>query len=213
MKASDLLVKCLENEGIEYIFGVPGEENADFMISLEASGKIKFILTRHEQGAAFMAEIYGRLTGNPAGALGTLGPGATNLLTGLWDANVDRAPALALTGQVDTQVLGPGAFQLFLYMSGALQRGLLGLPDFLQVRELTLKLTNGFLKVGQALFGCLVLFFFQCLAFDFQLHDLAVYLVQGLGLGVDLGAQTGRGLINQVNSLIWKKPIGYIPTR
>ena len=78
MKASDLLVKCLEAEGIEYIFGVPGEENADFVISLEQSKQIKFILTRHEQGAAFMAEIYGRLTGNPAGALGTLGPGATN---------------------------------------------------------------------------------------------------------------------------------------
>ena len=74
MKASDLFVQCLEEEGIEYIFGVPGEENADFMISLEQSTKIKFVLTRHEQGAAFMAEIYGRLTGNPAGALGTLGP-------------------------------------------------------------------------------------------------------------------------------------------
>src|SRR3546814_14071933 len=64
MKASDLLVQCLENEGVEYIFGVPGEENADFMLSLEKSEKIRFILTRHEQGAAFMAEIYGRLTGN-----------------------------------------------------------------------------------------------------------------------------------------------------
>jgi len=67
MKASDLFVKCLELEGIEYIFGVPGEENADFMMSLEKSEKIQFILCRHEQGAAFMAEIYGRLTGNPAG--------------------------------------------------------------------------------------------------------------------------------------------------
>ena len=91
MKASDLLVKCLEAEGIEYIFGVPGEENADFVISLEQSKQIKFILTRHEQGAAFMAEIYGRLTGNPAGALGTLGPGATNLITGVADSNRDRA--------------------------------------------------------------------------------------------------------------------------
>ena len=99
MKASDLLVKCLENEGIEYIFGVPGEENADFMISLEQSDQIRFILTRHEQGAAFMAEIYGRLTGNPAGCLGTLGPGATNLITGVADANMDRAPMLVLTGQ------------------------------------------------------------------------------------------------------------------
>lgn len=99
MKASDLFVKCLEEENIEYIFGVPGEENADFMISLEKSKKIKFILTRHEQGAAFMAEVYGRLTGNPAGCLGTLGPGATNLITGVADANMDRAPMLALTGQ------------------------------------------------------------------------------------------------------------------
>ena len=99
MKASDLLVKCLEEEGIEYIFGVPGEENADFMMSLEKSKQIRFILTRHEQGAAFMAEIYGRLTGNPAGCLGTLGPGATNLITGVADSNMDRAPMLVLTGQ------------------------------------------------------------------------------------------------------------------
>jgi acetolactate synthase-1/2/3 large subunit len=99
MKASDLFVRCLEIEGIEYIFGVPGEENADFMMSLEQSEKIRFILTRHEQGAAFMAEIYGRLTGNPAGCLGTLGPGATNLITGVADANMDRAPMLVLTGQ------------------------------------------------------------------------------------------------------------------
>ncbi|MDM3871605.1 acetolactate synthase large subunit [Porticoccus sp. W117] len=99
MKASDLFVKCLEEEGIEYIFGVPGEENADFMMSLEQSDQIRFILTRHEQGAAFMAEIYGRLTGDPAGCLGTLGPGATNLITGVADSNMDRAPMLVLTGQ------------------------------------------------------------------------------------------------------------------
>ena len=99
MKASDLFVKCLEIEGIEYIFGVPGEENADFMMSVEQSDKVRFILTRHEQGAAFMAEIYGRLTGNPAGCLGTLGPGATNLITGVADGNMDRAPMLVLTGQ------------------------------------------------------------------------------------------------------------------
>jgi acetolactate synthase-1/2/3 large subunit len=99
VKASDLLVQCLEAEGIEYIFGVPGEENADFMLSLERSEKIEFVLTRHEQGAAFMAEVYGRLTGNPAGCLGTLGPGATNLITGVADANLDRSPMLVLTGQ------------------------------------------------------------------------------------------------------------------
>ena len=112
MKASDLLVKCLEEEGIEYIFGVPGEENADFMMSLEKSTKIKFILTRHEQGAAFMAEIYGRLTGNPAGALGTLGPGATNLITGVADSNMDRAPMLVLTGQGSTDRLHKESHQI-----------------------------------------------------------------------------------------------------
>ena len=101
MKASDLLVKCLEREGITHIFGVPGEENADFMMSLEGSA-IEFVLTRHEQGAAFMAEVYGRLKGTPAGCLGTLGPGATNLITGVADANMDRAPILVLTGQGST---------------------------------------------------------------------------------------------------------------
>jgi len=112
MKASDLLVKCLEEEGLEYIFGVPGEENADFMMSLEGSKSIRFILTRHEQGAAFMAEIYGRLTGNPAGALGTLGPGATNLITGVADSNMDRAPMLVLTGQGSTDRLHKESHQI-----------------------------------------------------------------------------------------------------
>ncbi|MFQ5635888.1 MAG: acetolactate synthase large subunit, partial [Gammaproteobacteria bacterium] len=112
MKASDLLVQCLEEEGIEYIFGVPGEENADFMMSLEQSRRIRFILTRHEQGAAFMAEIYGRLTGNPAGALGTLGPGATNLITGVADSNMDRAPMLVLTGQGSTDRLHKESHQI-----------------------------------------------------------------------------------------------------
>ncbi|MBT8046847.1 MAG: acetolactate synthase large subunit [Xanthomonadales bacterium] len=112
MKASDLLVKCLEAEGIEYIFGVPGEENADFMISLEQSESIRFILTRHEQGAAFMAEVYGRLTGNPAGALGTLGPGSTNLITGVANGNMDRAPMLVLTGQGSTDRLHKESHQV-----------------------------------------------------------------------------------------------------
>lgn len=112
MKASDLFVKCLEEEGIELIFGVPGEENADFMISLEDSDKIRFILTRHEQGAAFMAEIYGRLTGKPAGCLGTLGPGATNLITGVADANMDRAPMLVLTGQGSSERLHKESHQV-----------------------------------------------------------------------------------------------------
>jgi len=112
VKASDLLVRCLEEEGIEYVFGVPGEENADFMMSLEASKKIRFVLTRHEQGAAFMAEVYGRLTGNPAGALSTLGPGATNLITGVADANMDRSPLIALTGQGSTRRLHKESHQI-----------------------------------------------------------------------------------------------------
>jgi acetolactate synthase-1/2/3 large subunit len=112
MKASDLFVKCLETEGIEYIFWVPGEENTDFMLSLEESQSIRFILCRHEQGAAIMAEIYGRLTGTPAACLGTLGPGATNLITGVADGNMDRVPMLALTGQGSTQRLHKESHQV-----------------------------------------------------------------------------------------------------
>ncbi|MFT4572762.1 MAG: acetolactate synthase-1/2/3 large subunit [Candidatus Binatia bacterium] len=103
MKASDLFVKCLEKEGVTRIFGVPGEENADFMISLADSEQIEFILTRHEQGAAFMAEVHGRLTGAPGLCLGTLGPGATNLITGVADSNMDRSPMVVLTGQADSK--------------------------------------------------------------------------------------------------------------
>ncbi len=98
MKASELIVKCLENEGVGYIFGIPGEENLDVMDALVGSS-IRFITTRHEQGAAFMADVYGRLTGEAGVCLATLGPGATNLLTGVADANMDRAPVVALTGQ------------------------------------------------------------------------------------------------------------------
>ena len=105
MKASDLLVKCLESEGVEYIFGIPGEENADFMMSLSESRKIKFILTRHEQGAAFMADVYGRLSGKVGVCLATLGPGATNLATGVANANMDRSRLLAITGQTDSHLL------------------------------------------------------------------------------------------------------------
>ena len=112
MKASDLMVRCLEAEGIEYVFGVPGEENADFILSLEDSDSIQFILTRHEQGAAFMAEAYGRLTGQAAGCLGTLGPGATNLITGVADSNMDRAPMLVLTGQGSTRRLHKESHQI-----------------------------------------------------------------------------------------------------
>lgn len=102
MKAAELFVKCLENEGVEYIFGVPGEENAHFMMALEDS-PITFVVCRHEQGAAFIADAYGRLTGRPGVCLGTLGPGATNLVTGVADANMDRVPMIVLTGQADSR--------------------------------------------------------------------------------------------------------------
>ena len=87
MKASDLFVRCLEEEGVEYIYGVPGEENLDMLESLRTSS-IKLVLTRHEQAAGFMATTYGRLTGKAGVWLATLGPGATNLVTGLADANI-----------------------------------------------------------------------------------------------------------------------------
>lgn len=99
MRVSDLLVRCLENEGVRYIFGIPGEENLDFMDALSRSESIRFITTRHEQGAAFMANVYGRLSTYPGVCLATLGPGATNLITGVADAHLDRAPLVALTGQ------------------------------------------------------------------------------------------------------------------
>ena len=101
MKASDLFVRCLEAEGVERIFGVPGAENADVMMSLEDS-PIDFILCRHEQAAAFMADAHGRVTGRAGVCLATLGPGATNLVTGLADANMDRAPVVAIIGQGST---------------------------------------------------------------------------------------------------------------
>ncbi|MGK7888633.1 MAG: acetolactate synthase large subunit [Leptolyngbyaceae cyanobacterium] len=98
---AELLVRCLENEGVEYIFGVPGEENLQILEALRESS-IQFITTRHEQGGAFMADVYGRLTGKSGVCLSTLGPGATNLMTGVADANLDRAPLVAITGQVGT---------------------------------------------------------------------------------------------------------------
>ncbi len=104
MKAAELFVKNLENEGVEYIFGIPGEENLALMDALLESN-IQFITTRHEQGAAFMADVYGRLTGRPGVCLATLGPGATNLLTGVADANMDYAPLVAIAGQAGTDRL------------------------------------------------------------------------------------------------------------
>jgi acetolactate synthase-1/2/3 large subunit len=99
MNAATLLIRCLEEEGVRYIFGVPGEETLDILEALSQSKRITFIPTRHEQGAAFMADVWGRLTGEPGVCLGTLGPGATNLLTGVADAFLDHAPLVAITGQ------------------------------------------------------------------------------------------------------------------
>ncbi len=98
MKASDLLVTCLEVEGVEYVFGLPGEELEDILFSLRDS-TIEFVPVRHEQGAAFMADVHGRLTGTAGVCLSTLGPGATNLLTGVADAHLDKSPVVAITGQ------------------------------------------------------------------------------------------------------------------
>ena len=102
MNAAEMLVKCLENEGVEYVFGIPGEENLEIVKALHESKKILFVPTRHEQGAAFMADVYGRLTGRAGVCLSTLGPGATNLVTGVADASGDGAPLVAITGQVST---------------------------------------------------------------------------------------------------------------
>jgi len=104
MKASDLFVKCLEREGVKYIFGLPGEENLDLLNSLQSSS-ITFVSTRHEQAAAFMADVYGRLTGQAGVCLSTLGPGATNLATGIADANLDHAPLVAITAQAGLERL------------------------------------------------------------------------------------------------------------
>jgi thiamine pyrophosphate-dependent acetolactate synthase large subunit-like protein/nitrite reductase/ring-hydroxylating ferredoxin subunit len=111
---SDVMAETMVNWGVTHVFGMVGHSNlglADALRRQEEAGRLTFIGIRHEGAAAFAASAYGKLTGRPAACLTIAGPGATNLLTGLWDANVDRAPVLALTGQVQTQVLGPGAFQ------------------------------------------------------------------------------------------------------
>ena len=112
MKASDLFIKCLENEGVEYVLGVPGEENLDFLESLRLSKKIKLILTRHEQSAGFMASTIGRLTGAPGVCLSTLGPGATNLVTASAYAQLGAMPMCMITGQKPIHSSKQGHFQI-----------------------------------------------------------------------------------------------------
>ncbi|MET0365936.1 MAG: acetolactate synthase large subunit [Sphingobium sp.] len=111
MKASDLFVKCLEEEGVEYIFGVPGEENLDMLESLRTS-TVKLILTRHEQGAGFMAATYGRHTGKTGVCMATLGPGATNLVTAAAYAQLGGMPILMVTGQKPIKKSKQGRFQI-----------------------------------------------------------------------------------------------------
>lgn len=111
MKASDLFIKALENEGVEYIFGIPGEENLDLLESLRKS-PIKLILTRHEQGAGFMAATYGRLTGKVGVCLSTLGPGATNFATSAAYAQLGGMPMMMITGQKPIKKSKQGRFQI-----------------------------------------------------------------------------------------------------
>lgn len=110
-KASDLFIEALENEDVEYIFGIPGEENLDFLDSLSRS-KIKLILNRHEQGAGFMAATYGRLTGKPGVCLSTLGPGATNFVTAAAYAQLGAMPMMMITGQKPIKKSKQGRFQI-----------------------------------------------------------------------------------------------------
>jgi len=111
---SDVMAETLVNWGVRHVWGMVGHSNlglADALRLREEAGDLSYYGIRHEGAASFAASAYGKLTGRPAACFSIAGPGATNLLTGLWDANVDRSPVVALTGQVDTQVLGPGAFQ------------------------------------------------------------------------------------------------------
>ncbi len=111
-KASDVFIECLEEEGCEYIFGVPGEENLDFLDSLSRSKKIKLVLTRHEQGAGFMAATYGRHTGKTGVCIATLGPGATNFVTAAAYATLGGMPMLMITGQKPIKKSKQGRFQI-----------------------------------------------------------------------------------------------------
>src|SRR5215211_4376458 len=100
--AAELLVECLQAEGVGHVFGIPGEETLDLNQAL-ADSEIEFVPVRHEQRGAYIADVYGRLTGRAGVCLGTLGPGATNLVTAVADAFLDRAPLVALTGQADLE--------------------------------------------------------------------------------------------------------------
>ena len=112
MKASDLFVRALEAEGVEYVFAIPGEENLDLLEALRGSRSIKLVVTRHEQGAGFMAATYGRLTGKAGVCLSTLGPGATNLVTAAAYAQLGAMPMVMITGQKPIKSSKQGQFQI-----------------------------------------------------------------------------------------------------
>src|SRR5687768_13054514 len=111
MQGSDILVACLEREGVDTIFAYPGGASMEFHQSLTRSKKIRTVLPRHEQGGAFAAEGYARATGKPGVCMATSGPGATNLVTGIADAYMDSIPLVAITGQVPQHMIGKGGFQ------------------------------------------------------------------------------------------------------
>ncbi len=149
---SDIMVETMINWGVDSVFGMVGHSNlglADAIRRQTESGKLKYFGIRHEGAAAFAASGYAKLTGKPAACFAIAGPGATNLLTGLWDAKVDRVPILALTGQVDTQVLGPGAFQevdLSAAFKSVAEWSQTVLPSSRHSELMTLALKNAILK-------------------------------------------------------------------
>lgn len=149
---ADVMVETMINWGVDRVFGMVGHSNlglADAFRRQEEQGKLKYIGIRHEGAASFAASAYAKLTGKPAACFAIAGPGATNLLTGLWDAKVDRVPILALTGQVDSQVLGPGAFQeidLNAAFEAVAEFKQTVLPDSKHAELMTLALKNAILK-------------------------------------------------------------------
>ncbi len=149
---ADVMAETLVSWGVTHVFGMVGHSNlglADALRRQEEAGNLTFVGIRHEGAASFAASAYGKLTGRPAACLSIAGPGATNLLTGLWDAHMDRVPLLALTGQVDTQVLGPGAFQeidLAAAFSSVAVWSQTVLPGSRHAELMTLALKNATLK-------------------------------------------------------------------
>jgi acetolactate synthase-1/2/3 large subunit len=147
MKVSELIVKCLESEGVKYMFGVPGEENIAVMDALLDS-KIEFITTRHETGAAFMAGMMGRLTGKPGVCLATLGPGATNMLTGVATGNMDRTPLVAIAGQAGLNRLHKESHQAYDLVS--MYRPVTKWSATIQVKETVPEIVRKAFKVASS---------------------------------------------------------------